>query len=402
MKNVIYVAPFPMEATLRFAKALSQQPQTRLLGIFQTSPHGEERRFFHDIVTVPNALSAKVLEKAVFLLGKKYGKIHRLIGILEQLQEPLAHVRASLSIHGMKPKVAHRFRDKAEMKRVLAAHNIPCARFSMVHTIEEAWAFVDRVGFPIVLKPPAGAGCKATYRVSHPSALISAFEEIPIRPVLAEEFLHGVEYSMETFTLAGVPQFVSFSRYYPSPLEVMQNPWIQWVVLFPKELSHPVFERAKKAGFAAIRALGLETAMTHMEWFQRRDGSVAIGEIGARPPGAQITEMTGFIHGFDAHHAWAQLMVQGKFDKKVQRQTAGAIVFLRGRGHGRITSIRGLDQAQKKMGVLVHKVSLPKIGALRSSSYEGDGWVIILHPDTEVVKKAAMELIRTVQIQYQY
>ena len=90
----------------------------------------------------------------------------------------------------------------------------------------------------------------------------------------------------------------------------MQNPWIQWVVLFPKDLSHPIFAKAKKIGCAAIKALGLNTAMTHMEWFQRRDGSIAVGEIGARRSGAQITQMTGLVHGFDAHEVWATLMVQ--------------------------------------------------------------------------------------------
>ena len=342
MKNVVYVAPFPMEETLRFAQALSKQPQTRLLGVFQVPPPTSAARFFHDIVTIPNALSALHIEKAVRSFMHHYQGIHRLIGILEQLQEPLAQVREHLSIKGMRFTAAHRFRDKAEMKRVLSAHGIPCARFAMVKSIEEAWSFIDRVGFPIVLKPPAGAGCKATYRVSHPAALISAFNEIPVRPILAEEFLHGVEYSMETFTLNGVPQFVSFSRYYPSPLEVMQNPWIQWVVLFPKELADPIFTKAKKVGFAAIRALGLDTAMTHMEWFQRRDGTIAVGEIGARPPGAQITRMTGLIHGFDAHDVWAKLMVQGLFDIQPRREKSGAIVFLRGRGHGRITAIKGL------------------------------------------------------------
>ena len=30
-------------------------------------------------------------------------------------------------------------------------------------------------------------------------------------------------------------------------------------------------------------------------------GSIAVGEIGARPPGAQISEITGLIHGFSTH-----------------------------------------------------------------------------------------------------
>ena len=37
---------------------------------------------------------------------------------------------------------------------------------------------------------------------------------------------------------------------------------------------------------AALRALGLETGLTHMEWFRRADGSPIVSEVGARPPGA--------------------------------------------------------------------------------------------------------------------
>ena len=54
------------------------------------------------------------------------------------------------------------------------------------------------------------------------------------------------------------------------------------------------------------------------------------------------------------------------------------------------------------MGAWVHSVKLPRVGALKSSSYEGDGWVIILHSDSDAVKHAALELISTVKIRYQY
>ena len=62
--------------------------------------------------------------------------------------------------------------------------------------------------------------------------------------------------------------------------------------------------------------------------------------------------------------------------------------------------IEGLDEAQKKMGSLVCDVSLPQIGQPKSSTYEGEGWVIIQGQNTEKVKMAALELIRTVRIYY--
>jgi len=401
MRVVVYIAPFPLRATMKFARALASLHDIQLIGVFQTAPTMEEQKLFQRIVTVSNALDVKVLYKALIQIQQFYGLIHRVVGILEQLQEPLAQLRQQLGIKGIQPPVARNFRDKSVMKEVLHRAGIPCAKYRRVNTLQEAWDFIDEVGFPIVLKPPEGAGCKATYRVSHPAALVQAMKEIPTRPVLAEEFLTGAEHSMESFVLHGKPLFCSFSRYYPSPLEVVENPWIQWVVHFPKEISAPKYQRARQVGYAAIQALGLDTGMTHMEWFCRPDGRIAIGEIGARPPGAQFAECTGLVHGVNAHKVWARLIVDEAFDGPWKRNSSVAIAFLRGQGTGKITKIDGLQEAQEKMGNLVVDVKLPMVGAMRSSSYEGEGWVIIQHEDSDIVKRAALELISTVRVHYQ-
>ena len=43
---------------------------------------------------------------------------------------------------------------------------------------------------------------------------------------------------------------------------------------------------------------------------------------------------------------------------------------------------------------------LPQIGAPKSDSYEGDGYVIVRDPDTEVVKQAMTAIIETIQVDY--
>ena len=401
MLNVVYVAPFPMEATMKFGAALAHLPNVRLFGFFQKPPVGAQAGLFAHISILKDALSADEIEKAARVIEQQYGPIHRLLGVLENVQEQLAVVRSRMGIYGMKPQTAHAFRDKAAMKQVFRKAGVPCAHYAEIHTIQDAWNFIERVGFPIILKPPSGAGCRATYRVGNPQAMLDALREIPIRPVLAEEFLTGAEFSMESFTLKGIPQFASFSRYYPSPLEVMENPCLQWVVFFPKELDDPIFARAQAVGYKAIQALGLQEGMTHMEWFRRPDGSVAIGEIGARPPGAQISEVTGRIYGFSTHQVWARLMVSEQLNISKVRKKAAAIVFLRGSGSGRVQTIEGLAEAQKKMGTLVADVRLPRPGAPRSSSYEGDGWVILEHSNSDLVRQAAWDLITTVKVAYQ-
>lgn len=407
MRTILYVAPFPLQTTLRFGEALARLDDVRLVGVFQEAPPAGGP--FDEVILVRDALSTEQIVAAARQATERWGPVHRLLGILENLQEQLAEARVHLGIAGMDPETARRFRDKAVMKDVLRAAGVPCARHARLTDPQAAWRFVDQVGFPVVLKPPAGAGCKATYRVRHPQGLHQALQETapsPARPVLAEEFLTGAEHSYETLTLDGRVRFESITRYYPSPLEVTESPWIQWVVLAPRDISGPEFAEVRQVGARVIEALGLDTGITHMEWFRRPDGTVAVGEIAARPPGARIVDIMSWAHDRDLYLAWARLVVDGVFagdlpgEGPLERRYAVGAAFLRGQGTGRVAAVEGLAEAQARMGHLVVDKQLPIVGRPRQDTYEGEGWVIVRHEDTEVVKRALMDLITTVKVRY--
>ncbi len=126
-------------------------------------------------------------------------------------------------------------------------------------------------------------------------------------------------------TVDGTVVWHSISSYLPTPLDVLGNPWIQWVVHLPREI--------RDLAPAALGALGLDTSLSHMEWFRRPDGSVAISEVGVRPPGAQITSRLYCAHDLDLYGDWARLMVFGDFDPPERRWSVGT-VYLRGQGAG--------------------------------------------------------------------
>ncbi len=405
MRNVIFAAPFPLETTMRFARAASQLPGVRLLGLCQEPPRkgSDDLTLFSDLVRLDDGLDTAELIRGARLLQERHGPIHRVLGILEPLQVQLAHVRAALGVPGTDPKTADLFRDKARMKDELRRHGLPCARHQVVTDLATAERFAAEVGYPLVVKPPAGMGCKATWRIRSAEELraaLGALRASPENPCVAEEFLRGREYSFETITIGGEVRMTSYTRYFPAPLEVMETPWIQWVVLLPREASGPELDGVEALGVGAVKALGLETGMTHMEWFRKDDGSLAIGEIAARPPGAHIVMANGYAHDVDMYRVWARAVIDEAFDGPFQRKYAVAVAFLRGVGRGRVTRVTGVDEANKKVGHLVMKARLPNPGDPRSDHYEGDGWVLLRHPDTEVVKAAVKTVIETIQIHY--
>lgn len=405
MQSVIFVAPFAMESTLRFVRAavsihglrlglLSQEPAARIPPDLYAKLDGFQQ--------VRNAMDRAQLRDGIRTLAHGWGgELHAVIGILEQLQEPLAEVRQELGIPGMDSATAHNFRDKSHMKTLLQERGLPCARHCLAETAQQATEFVRDCGFPVVVKPPAGAGAKNTFRVEDEAQLQSYLRALPPdakQPVLLEEFMTGQEHSFDSVTVDGKHVFHSISKYYPTPLEVMESPWIQWVVLLPRSIEGSEFDDIRRAGRQTLDVLGIQTGLTHMEWFRRPDGSIAISEVAARPPGAQFTTLLSYCHDLDFYSAWARLMAFGTFEPP-QRQYAAGAAFLRGQGKGRVADMEGLERAQEELGDLVVEAKLPQMGQPQASSYEGEGYVILRHPETEVVEQGLKRLVSLVRVQ---
>jgi len=284
---------------------------------------------------------------------------------------------------------------------VLTAAGVPCARHQLVRAPEEAMAFAAAVGFPLVAKPPAGAGAQATYRLDDADALRSWLAAIPPRPEepgLLEEFLVGDEFTFDSVQIGGRTVWASVSDYRPPPLTVLRNPWIQWTVLLPRELSDPRYREIFDVGPAAVQALGVRDGLTHMEWFRRPDGSAAVSEVGARPPGAQIATMLGYVHDVDFFRLWCELVILDRFEPPSRKYAAGC-VYLRGQGRGRVRAVHGVDELQRRIGHLVVEAKLPEPGLPASTSYEGEGWVIVRDPDTAVVEHALAEIVNGVRVE---
>jgi len=402
-RNVIFVAPFPIETTMRFVRATAKLDDVRLLGVCHSPPEGDDARLFDDIVRVTRPLDLQDILEAVEVLRRRHGEPHRLIGILEPLMVQLAEARAQFAIEGTRPRVADLFRDKARMKDALRAAGLPVARHRLVTSDQDARAFAEEVGFPMVLKPPAGMGAKATFRVTSLDALLRAVVGMRVSvesPVLAEEMLRGREHSFETITISGKPRAWSLSDYHPSCLEVVESSWIQWATVLPRELGEPVHDAAKKMGFAAIEALGLDSGMTHMEWFEKPDGSLAIGEIAQRPPGANLTLMTGLAHDINPYRAWARAVVDNELDAPWNRKYAVGCAYLRGMGQGRVVNVTGVQETNEAVGKWVVEAKLPTLGVQKADTYEGDGYVIVRHENTDAVRAMIKTIIETVRVHY--
>ena len=105
----------------------------------------------------------------------------------------MAEVRDAVGIEGLSARTARNFRDKDRMKAVLRGAGVPVARSALARSAGELRAFVERVGLPVIVKPPAGLGTRATYRVEREADLAAVPAPTAQAPLQVEEFVRAID-----------------------------------------------------------------------------------------------------------------------------------------------------------------------------------------------------------------
>jgi hypothetical protein len=404
MKTAALVAPFFAANTQRYLRALADLANVKACVVTQDAPERlapDLRARLAGVARVGNCMNGASIAEGCKALARQVGPLDSLFGVLEQLQLPVAEARDICGIPGMSGAIARNFRDKDRMKQVLRDAGLPCARHKLIESDGDAYDFIAEVDYPIIVKPVDGLGSRGTYRIRNEQDLRAALKALRPsleRPVQAEEFVTGSEHTCETVTVDGKPVWHSGTHYLPGPLEVLENPWIQYCVLMPKETGAE-FTAFHPTNTAALTALGMDTGLSHMEWFQRRDGSHCVSEVGARPPGVHIMPMMSLANETDMMANWVRLMALGEFPKLERKWACGA-AFFRGQGRGGVVrAVHGLGQANEEIGQWVVDRQLPRPGQRKADGYEGEGWAVVRCPDTATARHALKRLVSLVRVE---
>jgi hypothetical protein len=317
---------------------------------------------------------------------------HASIDQVECLWEPYmilaARIREAFGLPGMTVDQTLPFRDKEHMKRVLDAAGIRTPWHVSATSVAAIWEAAEKIGFPLIVKPIAGAGSADTYRVDSAEQLgevLPLLRHVP--EVSVEEFVDGEELTFDTICSGGEILFEHVLWYRPRPLQMRMHEWVSPVSISLRDLGVPFVEGGRAMGRAVLDALGFRSGFTHMEWYRKHDGEVVFGEIGARPPGARVVDLMNFATGGDTYVGWAQAVVHGHMEQLTLRYNAGAI-FKRARGDGRISHSEGLDALLAKYGDHVALLDLLPVGTPRRdwrSTVTGDGMIVVRHEELQKV-----------------
>lgn len=308
-----------------------------------------------------------------------------------------AEVARSLGRPHPDPDAVRACRDKHRQRSRLRDAGMPCPGFAAARDTAQAVAAAERIGMPVVVKPVAGSGsigvrlCTDAVEVAAAAAALldadpAALALPPQDAVLVEEYLDGVEYSVETLDeqvigvtrkhLGAAPYFVETGHDFPAPLDGAGEAEIG--------------DTAR----SALRALGLGWGAAHVEMRCTAAGP-RIVEVNPRLAGGMIPRMVQVATGVDMIFQVVAEAAGRPTTSQPSHAGAAAIRFLVAETAGRLLGIDGVDRARGLPGVVeVGLIREPGWDVvLRHSFQDRLGYLIASAPDVDAAARAADDAV---------
>ncbi len=402
--NIIFVEPSFPPNQREFARAL-HATGANVIGIGERPVEyldDEVKSWLKDYVQVPSVVHEPSLLKAVKLIQGQVW-VDRIEATIEAHIMPVATVREATGIPGTSTRTAYLCRDKPAMKEVLRQAGISCAQSTRAESAQDAREFTSAVGFPVIVKPPAGAGASGTYKVQNESELENVIVESGLangHPVAIEEFIEGHEGYIDTLTIDGKVQHEFITHYYPNVLEAMRKRWISPQMVTTNRIDAPGYAEVREMTRKVIKALEIGTSATHMEWFFGPRG-LKFSEIGCRPPGVGQWDVYNAANDFDLYYEWACALVHGHTHQQPSRRYAAGMIALRPDRDGRISGYSGIEEIHRKYDDCIVKAHLPGAGTPTQpveAGYMANAWLRVRHPDYDMLRGILNDIGQTLKV----
>ncbi len=384
--RVVFLAPtFPPEM-IQYTRGL-KEVGAEVYGVADTPKEAlspELRSYMSGYLQVPRIMDEDdVIARVTAWLGGR--TVDRVLSNWEPLTILAARIREKLEMPGMSADVVRGFRDKQIMKERVKAAGLRVPRSVRVSSEKEIWAAAEEIGYPLVLKPIAGAGSADTHKVSSKAEMEKILPTMRhVQECSCEEFIEGEEFTYDTVSIDGVPAYENIASYLPKPIDARNIEWISPVIITVRDMKQPRLQGGIQLGHNVLKALKMGTGFTHMEWFLTPKGEAVFGEIGCRPGGAHLVDQMNYTGDIDLFREWARVSCWKSFEASTERKYNVGIVFKRAMGQGKITKITGLGDWMRDAGQWVVEEKLFRPGQTRrnwKNTLLSDGHVVVRHPD---------------------
>ncbi|MFJ5265490.1 ATP-grasp domain-containing protein [Streptomyces sp. NPDC088387] len=357
--------------------------------------------YLRDCMVVSDPTDQAALSAAGRTLAERY----ELAGVFtwtEWYLVPVARLARQLGLPTTMPEAMQACRNKATSRALFARHGVPSAASASVRTLAEAEAAAQRIGYPLVLKPAAGAASIGVIRADTPEQLTAAFafadqaSGLGREPtsVLVEEYLDGPEVSVECITYRGETTVVAVTR-----KTVSAPPFFEELV-HCVDAADPLLGVVAPVARAAIRSLGITDGASHVE-MRLVGGRPRLVEVNGRIAGDMIGHLVHLATGIDLPRAAADIACGQAPDVTATRSSAAAIKLLYPDTSGTLLRLRldGANPSWLERAHFQHQVGdhllLPADGGNMWTARIG--YLITTAPTADLAQARAEQTARRIQ-----
>ncbi|MGW4702796.1 ATP-grasp domain-containing protein [Streptomyces sp. NPDC004285] len=368
----------------------------------------------HSMVQVPERASDEQAALAVRYAVLDYRNLDELLALVRDWHatdpfdavlsfteyglDPASRVARDLGVPGDNLTAVVATRDKTRTRALLDRHGLSPVRHRVCATEAEAGDFLAGLGGrAVVLKPPSGGLSEGVYVVESEAQLAERWAWTKAvagpEPVLAEEYLTGPEYSVESVSRHGRHEVVMVTEKlttgFPGFVELGHQ--------VPARLGAGELDAVEKLVLEFLDVIGQRTGPVHSELRLTPDGPRLI-EAQTRVGGDQIWEMCELVSGADQITETMSALLGLPDPPRVPRARAAAIRFF-ARENVRVRHVEGIPEAGRAPGVLRVVCGLRSgrdLGPLLSSDSR-QGYVLCTGDTTQDAvarAEAARDLVR--------
>ena len=317
-----------------------------------------------------------------------------------------AAVAQSLNLIGLPINVAEKATNKAKMRHAFDQYGIPSVRFRVVQNLAEAYQAIGQLGsWPLILKPTdsRGGGSRGVTRIDSLSELPGAMEFAqsfyPDKSVVIEEFVEGIEHSVETVTYGGNTHILAIS----DKVKTLPPYRVDKSVVYPTISSEAELMAINETSRAAVRAIGIDVGAAHVELCTTKDGP-KLFEVGARCGGGGTPDpIVPFVTGIEMTKEAIRVALGEEPKNLKPLYNRGCVYRFLTPRPGRIKAVVGLDEIRSWKGILDSDVLVKDGDWIRPVRTGGDraGFIIAGGETREEAITLADKAEQAIQFEYE-
>lgn len=204
---------------------------------------------------------------------------------------------------------------KSAMKAAYERAGIPAARWTLPQSLEEASAFAESVGYPIIVKPDHGMGASDTHKLKCAEDLASFWDSRDTAVTYIEE--ECVPGHVETFDgITDSERNVLFAASQVLPKSLMDAAHGDDIVSYCQDVP----EDLRAAGTRLLKEFNTKNRFFHFEFFRLdadreglgQKGDIVGLEVNMRAPGGRIPDKMNFAFETDVYTIWADSLIHDR------------------------------------------------------------------------------------------